>query len=373
MLTLSHALTRHGHDCTIAAFENLHRPNLEIVERAGTFQLPVQLVRCSGRLDWRAVSRLRRMMRQGNIDVVHAHGYKADVYAYLASRGTSAATVSTCHNWIHQGLATAIYNRLDRLVLRRFDAIVAVSDTVANILGNGGGCGQKVRVINNGIDLSRFAAATPTLREEFGADYHGPLVGFVGRLSPEKGPQYLVRAAADVLRYRPDAKFVLVGSGPERERLQKAVASLGIEGSVRFVGQRADMPSVYASLDVIVLPSVSEGLPLTILEALAAKRAVVASDVGGVPSIVIHEKTGLLVPPGDVPALAASIERLLDDACLRRQLGCSGYDLVKEHYSATTMAERYSAVYRDALVARAHAVGGAARDVSSRATRGTRT
>jgi glycosyltransferase involved in cell wall biosynthesis len=350
MLTLTQVLVRQGHDCTVAVFENSRQGNVsvEVARHMAALDLPVQAIPCKGRLDFAAVACIRRLLQERRVDVLHAHGYKADIYGYIAARGTKIATVSTCHNWVGGTLALSIFNNLDRLVLQRLDAVVAVSEPIAGALRKCGVAPQKLRHISNGIDIHRFATAQPALRQEF-APHSGPLVGFVGRLSPEKGTHTLLHAAAVVLRGRPEAIFVLVGNGPERESLEQKAADLGISKSIRFLGQRNDMPDIYASLDILILPSLTEGLPLTILEALAAGRAVIATSVGAVPKVVAHEKTGLLVPPGDVEALAAAIMRLLDDSFLGKRLGRLGHDTVAGHYSAEVMAKEYLTTYDDAI------------------------
>jgi glycosyltransferase involved in cell wall biosynthesis len=147
----------------------------------------------------------------------------------------------------------------------------------------------------------------------------------------------------------PDALFVLVGDGPEREKLETLTQQLGIQSSVVFVGQRDDIPGVYASFDIVALPSLTEAMPLAVLEALAAKRAVVASEVGDVPRMILHEQTGLLVQPGDDRGLADAIMRLLADGELRRKLGHNGHRFVLDHFSGARMARNYLGVYEDVM------------------------
>jgi glycosyltransferase involved in cell wall biosynthesis len=356
VLTLAGGLARLGHECTVGVFENRHRPNLEIAERAKALRLPVEQVVCDGRVDTKVIGRIRKIIEERNINVVHAHGFKADVYCYAALRSTSTPLVSTCHNWLEDGLALSIYGMLDRFVLRYFDAVAAVSPAVSFVLHHSGVAHDKIQLIDNGIDLSRFEGAWPKLRGELGVG-DAPVIGFVGRLSPEKGLRHLLQAASRIFPKWLDATLVLVGDGPERESLQKLAGELGISHRIHFTGQRFDTPEMYASFDVLVLPSLTEGLPLTLLEALASRRAVVASSVGAVPNIVAHETTGLLVTPGDVEGLASSIERLLRDSALRKLLGEQGYVLVSQRYSSPTMTREYAAMYQNAIRGRLGRLG----------------
>ncbi len=277
-------------------------------------------------------------------------GFKADIYGYLATRGSGASLVSTCHTWYDNDLAVYWFGVLDRFVLRRFDMTVAVSGEVAQQLRSSGVGESRIRIIGNGINVLQFACARPALREHLVAST--AVVGLVGRLAPEKGIQYFLDAAAVVLRSAPEVVFVVVGDGPERRNLEGAARSLGIENKVHFAGKLEDMAGVYASLDILVSSSLKEGLPMTILEALASGRPVVATAVGAVPELVQHEQTGLLTPPADAGALAGAILRLLDDCQLREKVAVQGQRLVREQFSAEAMTTQYLKVYDEVMATR---------------------
>jgi glycosyltransferase involved in cell wall biosynthesis len=170
-------------------------------------------------------------------------------------------------------------------------------------------------------------------------------VGTVGRLVPQKGLEYFLRAAREVLLDFPNVNFVVIGAGPDREKLEQMARDLAIEQNVRFTGLCTDMPGAYASMDVFVLASLDEGMPMAVLEALASKKPVVATSVGAVPRLIIHEKTGFLVAPRDVQGLKQAILRLLNDSALRSQLGNAGEVLVKRNHSHENMAQNYLHVY----------------------------
>lgn len=211
--------------------------------------------------------------------------------------------------------------------------------------------------------MAVFSAGRPTLAADIGKG-NRPVVGMVSRLVRGKGADYFLRAARDVLCCFPETLFVLVGEGPARKELEWLARELGIENKVIFTGQRADMPGVYASLDVFVLPSLNEGMPLTVLEAQAANRAVIASRVGAVPELIQHRETGLLIEPGDVTSLRNAMLELLADASLRAGLAARGQARVREHYSAEAMAKRYLSLYEDVLERRARQWQGAVCHVS---------
>lgn len=347
ILTLSKAMNRAGHASTIGVFHNSHRPNTEIAADAQSSNLPVELIRCNGRFDWGAVRTLRAVVQKAEPQVLHTHGYKADIYGYLAARSSDIALVSTCHGWLDNDLKDYAYGMLDRAVLRRFKMIVAVSESIATRLRGAGLPKEKIRIIDNGIDVEAFSQGQPTLSQRYGANQR--LVGLIGRLDPNKGIQYFLAAAAVVIRSHSNAEFIVIGEGPERDNLARAARQLGIQDKVYFTGKLANMAGVFASLEIVVSSSLKEGLPMNILEALAAKRPIVATAVGAVPRVIMHEQTGLLVPPADVRALASAIIRLLNDRELGEALAARGWQIVRTHFSAEAMTAQYLSLYADVI------------------------
>lgn len=348
LLTLAQNLQAMRCRVRVAVFYNAHKPNIEIAHQAARLGLQAQVIACRGRMDRDAVRAICESIRTHEVDLLHTHGYKADLYGYAAARKTGVSLVATCHNWPDRNLPLWFYSVLDRLVLRRFPRVVAVSEGVKEALWRFGVPRNRVSVIANGVDLARFGAVQPSLGREISKGDR-LVVGTVGRLVPAKGGVYFLRAAREVLRVFASALFVLVGDGPEREKLETLAHQLGIQSSVVFVGQRDDIPGVYASFDIVALPSLAEAMPLAVLEALAAKRPVVASQVGDVPRMILHEQTGLLVKPGDDRGLADAIMRLLADGGLRRKLGQNGHALVQQRFSAARMAGNYLGVYEEVM------------------------
>ncbi len=348
LINLAASLERAGHRAIVGVFDNRHSPNIEIADQAKAHGLSVEMIPCRGQMDWQAVRVIRRCIVAREVDLVHTHGYKADVYGYLAARRLGKPLVATCHNWPHLTPLSRFYALLDRLVLRQFRRVVAVSDAVADVLQRSGVPPDKIVRIDNGVDLSRFAAASPTLAHEI-ARPGKAIIGAVGRLSPEKGFDYFLHAAKKLLADFPETLFVLVGEGDQRPRLKELAHELGLTGRVIFAGQRADMPGVYASLDIFVLSSLNEGMPMVILEALGAGRPVVATRVGAIPRLIPEESIGILVSPGDAAELARAMARLLADPEGRRKMGANGQAWVRQHFSAEVMARSYMSLYAGLL------------------------
>jgi glycosyltransferase involved in cell wall biosynthesis len=347
ILNLSRTLNQNGHACVLGVFSNTSNPNLQLHEAAIREGIESHLISCNGQIDRTVAAGIRQLTEAIGADVVHAHGYKADVYTYFALRGTKVPFVSTCHNWLKDGPLVSCYGMVDRFVLRSYAAVIAVSDEVKAQLLKAGVRKDKVHLIRNGIDLRPFEEATPSLRVGSNSS-KGLTVGWIGRLSREKGADIFLRAVAIVVAERPDARFVVVGDGPDLSMLNALTQKLDIEENVSFVGRRGDMPGVYASLDVMVSSSRQEGLPMAILEGMASSLPLVATAVGDVPTLVLNGRTGITVPSEDVELLAAGIVRLLQDSEIRERYGNAARKLIEEQFSAEQMAADYLSVYTDA-------------------------
>ena len=344
IVSLAESLERQHCRSVIGVFQNTHQQNEELIRHAERRGLTVHQIACRGRWDWSAARRIRKELKSLKIDLLHTHGYKADIYGFVASRSLGLPIVSTCHLWTHQTLAVRLYDFLDSMFLRQFDAVVAVSGAIAKSLHQSGIRKSKICVIDNGIDLLQFSRARATLRERM-TNEQRLIVGTVGRLVAQKGMEYFLLAARAVLSDFPNVVFVVIGAGPDREKLEHLTRELAIEPNVFFAGHCSDMPGAYASMDVFVLASIDEGMPMAILEALASKKAVVATCVGAVPRLIIPDKTGLLIAPRDVAALKQAVLKLLNDSSLRSQLGAAGEILVNRSHSHETMARNYLRVY----------------------------
>lgn len=348
ILNLCSAINRAGaHTSAIAVFANTSQPNFQLRDAALAAGIETHTIDCRGQLDSSVPARLQQLIRETQTDVVHTHGYKADIYAWWGLR-RAGVLVATCHNWIDNDAALRVYGWLDRIVLRRFSRVVAVSEAVKSRLLNAGLAEDRVSLIRNGILLEPFQAAAAE-RSSMARPFC--TVGFVGRLSPEKGPDIFVRAAALVLERFPSTKFILAGEGPEREALQTLIAELGVAEQVRLLGRQDDMPSLYAKLDIMVLSSRTEGLPMALLEAMASGLSVVATNVGAIPTVIENGHSGLLAPANDPSAIAGCISGLLADRARRHSMGESAKDLVTSQFSAEHMAEQYIRVYDEALAA----------------------
>lgn len=346
LLNLCASQEKAGCQNSLLLFYNVHVPNVEFYERARGRGLCVRMVHCKGRADWRAVRQIEEYIREDGIDLVHTHGYKADLYGFLAAWRSRKPVVATCHNWVGGTAALGIYNQMDRLVLKRFDALAAVSDTVAQRLLDSGVSAEKIRTIANGIDVGAFERGQPLPVLSVGA---GKVVGVVARLDLQKGFEYLLRAIRELCNTFHAFKVVIVGEGPDRKAIEDLIQEYGLQSNVVLAGQQSDMPGVYAAMDIFVLPSLNEGLPMTILEAMAASRPVIATNVGAIPSVIKDGENGLLVNPRDTDGLRNAIARLLSDPDLCRRMGDKAHDWVSRNYTSEAMALKYRQMYEAIL------------------------
>jgi glycosyltransferase involved in cell wall biosynthesis len=296
-------------------------------------------------------------------DIVHNHMYRAEIIGTQAAwrvadaGGPRPYVVGTVHS---SRIRTDEDRALVRRLTPRMDHLIGVSTSIVHKIADEGRVGAPVTLIYNGVDLQRYDHQEPccTLREEYGLPAEGPIVGVVARLEAEKGHPTLIDAWPHVLAEFPDATLLIVGEGSRREALEAQVAALGISRSVVFTGRRDDVPGVTAALDVAVLPSYREAQGLTILEAMALSRPVVASNVGGIPEMIEDGKTGLLVPPHDPGALATAITRLLSDHPLADTLARAAHDMVHERFCVELMARAVETIYDEAVLVGREALAG---------------
>ncbi len=354
ILNLSAALnSMQGNSSMMGVFANSAQPNPQLHQAAAKAGIESQLIPCRGQLDFSVVGALRMLEQSSKADVIHAHGYKADVYAWMALRGR-APLVSTCHTWYDNDIAVRIYGAIDRRILRSFVGVVAVSEQVRKRLSDAGVRPERTHLIRNGIDINTFAAAA-SIRVEH-RESNAPLrIGLVGRLSREKGVDLYTRAAAEVLRRFPATQFLVAGDGPDRAQLEALRAELNLQNSVTLLGRTEDMLGFYSSIDVLVSASREEGLPIALLEGMASGLPVVATRVGAIPQLIRDGETGALVNAGDTDALATAICALIQNPELRDRLGRAAQDHVRRNFSAERMCADYLELYRNVLAQRSSA------------------
>jgi glycosyltransferase involved in cell wall biosynthesis len=286
-------------------------------------------------------------------DVVHGHMYRAEIVGTKAAIALSRAGHPRPYivNTVHSSRVRSVADREEvRRLTPEMDRLIAVSEAIARkivVEGRSLRNGPQIELIHNGVDLERYDHQEPccTLRDEYGMEPGSRIVGVVARLEPEKGHPTLLDAWPLVLRECPDAYLLVVGEGSRQEALESQARELRIAHRVVFTGRRDDVPAVTAALDVAVLPSYREAQGLSVLEAMALSRPVVASAVGGIPEMIEDGVTGLLVPPHDPAALAKAVTRLLTDHPYADTLARAGHDLVHARFCVELMVKAIERIY----------------------------
>jgi len=334
VLLLSKALKQSGHSIQLCV-----QPGSPLHKKASEASVPVLPLRMRGEMDVLAVLRLARLMKRRKCQLVHFHD------AHSLAVGSAAASLAriplrVISRRVDFSLRGNYFSHLK--YTKDIDALIAVSQNVKKVLIEGGINPGKIRVIPDGIDYSLFeeAASSDYLRRELSFGPDDFLVGIVAHLADHKGHKYLIKATQILKEKAPKIKVIIVGSGPLRMELDRQVKEIDVEDIVFFLDFREDIPQILASLDLFVLSSYLEGLGSCILDAMASRLPVVATQVGGIPEVVVHEETGLLVPPRRSTPLANAILRIYENRDLGEKLGQKGYELVHRKFSAKAMASK---------------------------------
>jgi glycosyltransferase involved in cell wall biosynthesis len=300
----------------------------------------------------RAATEVARQLRKFRADVLCCSGYKPDLIGWLAARQVGVPVISVSHGWTAVTLKVRFYEALDRLVLRWMDAVVCVSEGQAVKVRRTGAAPERIHVIRNAVSLEKFTGPDPRYHRELQGLFPKPrrcLVGAAGRLSPEKAIHLLIEAAADVVRRDPEVGFVLFGEGPLRSELTRLIRKHRLQDHVILPGFRSNLEQYLPHFDVFALSSLTEGLPVAVLEAFAANVPVVATAVGGVPEVIEDGVSGWLVPPGDAAALANALMEALGDRDRRRAMGHRGRQRVQSQFTFAAQSEQYQRLICDLL------------------------
>jgi glycosyltransferase involved in cell wall biosynthesis len=349
VIELSLALRKAGCTPVVGVFRNKSGDSLAVAEVARANGLEVEVIPAEGKYGKETNAAIAGAVERHGVDLIHSHGYKTNFAAFWAMGVHRVPLVATCHLYTDENLRLRVYGIVDRFVLRYFDRVFGVSETEARRVIESGVAAERVEVVHNGIDVERFEQGEASLR----APGDGLVVGMVSRLQQhQKNCAGFIRAAHFALGQGIAARFVLVGGGEDRGQFEALAAELGIAEKVTFAGVRKDMPEVYRSLDLFVLPSFAEGLPMVVLECMAAGRAVLATDVGAVSEVVKNGETGVLVASGDQEGLNRAMVELLRDGELRGRLAEGGRRLVRDNFSRERMAGRYLESYERLVSAR---------------------
>jgi glycosyltransferase involved in cell wall biosynthesis len=336
-------LRAQGHRAVLVA-----HPDGELARRAGEGHDLIRLT-ASHEVDLGAGWRLARVFRDLGPDVVHAHDPHAVAMSALAlslmRRPPKPALVAARRVDFHLK-----NNSFSRWKYRQVDRFIASSDAIRTMLVGDGIPEERVTTVREGVDIERILGLpTSNVQAAFWLPTHVPIIGNIAALVAHKGQKYLIEAVVSVVQKVPEAHLVIFGEGELRQELEHQIHDRSLERHVLLAGFRADVLSLLKGLDLFVMSSVTEGLGTSLLDAMAASKAIVATRAGGIPEVVEHGVTGLLVPPRDSVALADAITRLVTDPALRERMGRAGLARARDLFSAERMVSATLAVYADVV------------------------
>jgi L-malate glycosyltransferase len=302
-------------------------------------------------LDLKAAWKLARVVRRVRPDIVHAHDPHAVAMASMALSmltGTASPRLVAARR-VDFRLKR---NSFSKWKYRQVDLFIASSEAIRRILMRDGIAGEQIVTVHEGIDVERIGKLpTVNLRELFFLPHNAPIVGNVAALVAHKGQRHLINAVPLVLREEPDARFVIFGEGPLRSQLEHQIKTLHLEKHVVLPGFRDDVLSCIKGFDLFVMSSETEGLGTSLLDAMAAAKATIGTDVGGIPEAIQDRVSGLIVPPNDPVSLARAIVKLLKDDALAKRMGQAGLARVRKAFSVEKMVDGTMEAYRRLRIA----------------------
>jgi L-malate glycosyltransferase len=321
-------------------------PVRELYEKLG---IRVIVLLKKGRYDFGFILRLRKILLAEAITIVNPHHFGPFLYTFLSTRKSGIKLIYTEHSRWQLEQLPFFYKLINRIMLWRADAIVAISQQIQayylNILLLNE---NKVHLIPNGVDIALYQdkKSNNYLRERLGVDKQERIIGMVANIRPEKNHMLLISAFTNVANKYKNVKLLLVGLDCMDGKVQKFTEKSGVSDKIKFLGQRDDVPEVLKLLDIFCLPSINEGLPLTVLEAMAARVPVVGSDVIGINEVVTNNVNGLLFPSGNEHMLTESLLSILHDTSLGKRLSSAGYQFVLQNFSLDDIVKKYDNLFQ---------------------------
>ena len=295
-----------------------------------------------------------RELRRRKVDILHSHRYKENVLAALLKRRRGVrCLVQTVHGVQERltgfkNLKIRLYERINDYVTRRyFDRIQPVSHDICRQLSRKFD-ESRLTTIHNAVDTKKIAVrrSAAELKRELKISSHQPVLGAVGRMVPIKGFNLLLEAARLILAEEPNVRFLLIGDGPQRADYEAQSEALGLTDTVQFLGFRSDVTDIINLLDLFVMTSYHEGIPTVLLEAMVMRKAVVATNVGGIPEVIEDDVSGVLITPGDINSIASACIQVLRDSKLRERLGSAAKAYVEEEFSSEVQGKRALDMYK---------------------------
>ena len=349
---------REAFDYTLCNFKVTNRPMGQFIQEARRNNLNLVLLNQRATIDPNLVMQAQRVIREHGINLIQTHGYKSNVLGFLLRAICRRPWIGFAHGYTDDNWKIRLYNRIDKAVLKYADQIVTVSDSLRLSLIRSGIPKDKIRLIYNAIELTDLRPATeaPEVRKRHDISTDQRVVGVIGRLSPEKGQLVFLQAMVRTVKSCPNVIALIIGEGQDLAMLQDYCREKDLSDQVVFVGYQENIDEYYQVLDLLVLPSLSEGLPNVMLEAMSFGIPVLATSVGGIPEI-IDNKNGILVRPNDPTSLAERMIELLRNDELRMAIGSRGKSSLYPRFAPDQRVGRIIGMYEELLWDRSETEG----------------
>lgn len=317
------------------AVENIGVPLNKIL--VGRNNLPSEL--------WQTIN----IIRNNKVDLLHSHGYRSDISGFLAAKYSGIPIVSTLHGWTPISAKMRAYEALDRWCLKKFDKVLCVSKVIYTALMKSGFSDKKLIYLHNAVSFDEVDSScnAEQLKVELGCSPQDTLILSVGRLSPEKGLKVLLLVFKELYTGSKNVKLIIAGDGPQRSELEEIVKELKISEQVVFTGHRDNIQDFYKLAKLFVMPSLTEGFPMALLEAMQAGLPVIATKVGGIPDIIETGVNGLLIEPDNTNDLGIALKQILSNPIFASNLALNAKNTISARYSAEPWAKQIETVYQD--------------------------
>ncbi len=342
--------TAHQISSLVGSFSYSNPPSTEFIDAAEELGYDVSLFKQRFSLDPRPLFDIKNFVVKHNIAILETHGYKADFIAWWVTRFVPIPWIAVSHGWTNENWKIRLYHFFDRWLLKYATCVVTVSPQLRDELFLLRGEKRRTELVLNAIDpdFIRFEGKEDHIRATYCRDKDTILLGVFGRLSPEKGHEILLRACSPLVKEL-NAVLLVVGEGPERAFLEDLCIQLELEKNVFFVGQQASIGDYYRAIDLLVIPSLSEGLPFVMLEAMSQGKPVLATSVGAIDCVITDGENGWLVEAGNHQALQEKLEQVVGNRETMEKMGEKAKSSLKKHFLAERQCAEMTTLYLDIL------------------------
>ena len=354
VLNLSMALKKKGYESIVGCIIERKDKKPDVGIKAESLGLTTVYFKMNHRFSPTIVFKIANYYKSERIDILHSHGYKPSLICMILKFIYKSPYIITCHLWFVRNLKLRVYTFLERISMSFAQKVIGVSADINNSIKKSGVGKIKPILIDNGIDYEKYEKKSDLrireLKQQFHISENSLIIGTLGRLSEQKDHKTLIWAASRILNQRNNIEFIVAGEGYLKNKLISLCRYLGIEDRFHFLGFRSDSDDILKLLDIFVLSSIDEGLPMAMLEAMATRLPVVATNVGAIPKIITNDETGQIVEKSNPKQLSNILFTLIDDELKRERLGIAACNIVKSKYSNKLMAEKYIDVYEKLFV-----------------------